>query len=99
MKACTSVSDCDTISHTRGKRINYFELLDPENLSKTIVINHKGYTYHVLQHFVDVLRIYSSFIYIHNAAFRNDDVRFTNIVEGIFLMDMMFSFFTDYVDP
>lgn len=42
LKACGSVSDCDTLSHTSTKRINYFELLDPENLAKRMVINHKG---------------------------------------------------------
>ena len=48
---------------------------------------------------VDVLRIQSSFIYIYFAAFRKDRPEFTMVVESVFLVDMMLSFFTDFVDP
>lgn len=48
---------------------------------------------------VDILRILSSFVYIHFGAFRHDNMHFTMVVESIFLADMIISFFTDYVDP
>lgn len=48
---------------------------------------------------IDVLRIQSSFVYIYFAAFRKDNINFTMVVESIFLMDMMLSFFTDFIDP
>lgn len=52
-----------------------------------------------MQEFIDILRIFSSFVYIHFAAFREDNWRFTQVVELIFLLDMMLIFFTDIVDP
>lgn len=64
-----------------------------------MVINHKSMPYRMIQHFVDILRIQSSFVYIYFAAFRKDNLQFTMMVECVFLLDMMLSFFTDYVDP
>ena len=49
-------------------------MLDPEKLCLAMVINHKSMPYRMIQHFVDVLRIQSSFVYIYFAAFRKDNL-------------------------